>query len=150
MFDDGGFRVVRSLTDEHVLAAYVDGSDLDDVAATLRVAFLRFAGSGVWPTPQVLVVDQRQPPDPAESEFLPQWDLGLNLGLDHWPRSAGWFAGVEALVALLRQLAADTEREFVLFLCLRSESWRQEHLTFVGPNPVDLPWLREAIVRRTR
>ena len=140
---------MESLTDEHVLAAYVDGSDLDDVAPALRAAFARFAGSGVWPSPQVLVVDQRQPPDPAEPESLPQWDMGLNLGLDHLPQSPGWFAGVEALVGVLRSLAAETGREFVLFLCFRSEPWRQEHLAFVGPGPVDLPWLRAAIERLT-
>jgi hypothetical protein len=140
---------VQSLTDEHVLAAYADGSDLDDVAPALRAAFERFAGSGAWPSPQVLAVDQRQPPDPAEPEFLPQWDLGLNLGLDHRPRFPAWFAVVEALVGVLRQLAADTGREFVLFLCFQSEGWRQEHLAFVGPGPVDLPWLREAIERLT-
>jgi hypothetical protein len=141
--------VAESLTDEHVLAAYVDGSDLDDVAPTLRAAFERFAGSGAWPSPQVLVVDQRQPPDSAGPEFLPQWDLGLNLGLDHRPQSPGSFAGVESLVGLLRQLAAETGREFVLSVCFRSEPWRQEHLTFVGPGPVDLPWLRAAIERLT-
>jgi hypothetical protein len=133
-----------------VLAAYADGSDLDDVAPTLRAAFERFAGSGAWSSPQVLVVDQRQPPDPAEPEFLPHSDLGLNLGLDHLPTTVGWFAGVEALVGALRQLAADTGREFVLFLCSRSEPWRQEHLVFVGSGTVDLPWLREAFRRRTR
>lgn len=140
---------MESLTDEHVLAAYADGSDLDDVAVTLRAAFARFAGSGAWPSPQVLVVDQRSPPDPAEPEFLPQWDLGLNLGLDHQRRSPGWFAGVESLVETLRQLASETGREFALFLCFRSEGWRQEHLAFVGPGPVDLPWLRAAVERRT-
>jgi hypothetical protein len=137
------------LTDEHVLAAYTDGSDLDTVAPALRAAFDRFAASGSWPSDQVLVVDQRQPRDSAEPEFLPQWDLGLNLGLDHRPRSPDWFAGVEAVVGLLRQLAADTGREFVLLLCFRSEPWRQEHLVFVGPGPVDLPWLRVAIDRLT-
>ena len=140
---------VESLTDEHVLAAYADGSDLDAVAATLRAAFAWFADSGAWPSPQVLVVDQRQPPDRAVPEFLPQWDLGLNLGLDPRLGSAVWHAGVEALVGLLRQLAADTGREFVLFLCFRSEPWRQEHLAFVGPGPVDLPWLGGAIQRLT-
>jgi hypothetical protein len=140
---------VQSLTDEHVLAAYADGFDLGDVAPVLRAAFERFAGSGAWPSPQVLVVDQRQPPDPAEPDFLPPWDLGLILGLDHRPRSSGWLAGVESLAGLLRQLAADTGREFVLFVCFRSEPWRQEHLAFVGPGPVDLPWLRAAIERLT-
>jgi hypothetical protein len=57
---------------------------------------------------------------------------------------------VESVVGLLRQLAAETGREFVLFLCFRSEPWRQEHLAFVGPGPVDLSWLRGAIERLIR
>jgi hypothetical protein len=131
-----------ALTDEYVLAAYVDGSDLDDVAPVLRAAFTRFAASGSWTSPQVLVVDQRQSPDLAEPRFLPQWDLGLNLGLDHHSRSSAWFAGIDALVTLLRSLADETGREFVLFLCFRSVAWRQEHLTFVDSRPVDLVRLR--------
>jgi hypothetical protein len=139
-----------TLTDEHVLAAYVDGSDLDSVAPALNAAFSRFAASGAWPSKQVLVVDQRQPPDAAEPGFLPDWDLGLNLGLDDLPRAGDWFAGVESLVRLLQQLAADTGREFVMFMCYLSQPWRQEHLTFVGSEPVDLAWLRGAIERLLR
>jgi hypothetical protein len=148
-FGGGGLRGVESLTDEHVLVAYADGADLDDVAPTLRATFARFAGSGAWPSGELQLVDLRQPIDPAEPEFLPKWDLGLNLGLDHRPGSPNWFAAVESLVAVLRQLAADTGREFVLFVCFRSEPWRQEHLAFVGPGLVDLAWLREAINRLT-
>jgi hypothetical protein len=139
-----------ALIDEHVLAAYVDGSDLDAVAPALRAAFGQFADSGSWPSEQVLVVDQRQPADPEEPDFLPQWDLGLNLELDQARSAPNWFAGVEALVALLRQLAAETGREFVMFLCFRSQPWRQEYLTFVGPGPVDLAWLCGTIERLTR
>jgi hypothetical protein len=138
---------MNSLTDEYVLAAYVDGFDLDDVAPALRTAFEEFAEAGAWPSNQVQVVDRREPADPTHPDFLPQWDLGLNLGLDHQSRSPNWFAGAESLVTLLRKLAASTGREFVLLLCFRSEPWRQEHLTFVGPGPVDMPWLRDAIGR---
>lgn len=146
----GGLYRVGSLTDECVLVAYADGSDLDAIAPALRAAFARFADSGLWPSDRVLVVDQRQPPEPGEPKFLPQWDLGLNLGLDHLPRSLEGFVGVEALVGLLRQLAADTGREFVLFLCFQSAEWRQEHLAFVGPGPVDMTRLRAAVERLTR
>ncbi|MBO0697611.1 MAG: hypothetical protein J2P46_04395 [Zavarzinella sp.] len=138
---------MKSLTDEYVLAAYVDGSDLDDVAQTLRAAFKEFADAETWPADQVLVVDRREPADPTTPDFLPQWDLGLNLGLDHQSRSPDWFTGVDSLVNLLRNLAASSGREFVLFLCFRSQPWRQEHLTFVGAGPVNLPWLRRAIER---
>jgi hypothetical protein len=78
---------------------------------------------------------------------LPEWDLGLNLGLDHRVGLPSWFAGVEAVVGFLRRLAAETGRQFVLFLCFRSEPWRQEHLDFIGPGPLDLRWLQDAIER---
>jgi hypothetical protein len=135
------------LTDEVVLAAYANGSDLDSVAPALRLGFARFASSGSWPSDQVLVVDQRQEPDPSEPDFLPQWDLGLNLGMDHLPRCQNWFAAVEALVAMLRQLHEETGRDSELFLCFRSKPWYQEHLLFVSSDEVDLPWLRAAIER---
>jgi len=95
------------------------------------------------------VVDQRHPPDPTRPDFLPQWDLGLNLGLDHLPQTQRWFDGVESPVGLLRQLAAQTGHEVALFLCFRSEPWRQEELVSVGAGPVDLAWLRGAIERLT-
>ena len=136
-----------SLTDEHVLAAYVDGSDLDAVAPVLRAAFTRYASSSSWLLGPVVVVDQRRPPDPAFPDALPDWDLGVNLGLDKLPQTPGWFVGVESLVGLLRQLAQETGRDFVLFMCFQSQLWRQEHLTFVGADAVDLPWLRGAIER---
>ncbi|HVT29210.1 MAG TPA: hypothetical protein VHE81_14435 [Lacipirellulaceae bacterium] len=138
-----------SLTDEHVLAAYVDGSDLETVAPTLRAAFDRFAVSGTWTSGQVLIVDQQQPPDAEELDFLPQWDLGLNLGLDHLTRSTDWFPAIESLVALLQNLSGETGREFALFLCFRSAPWRQEHLAFIGSGPFDPSWLCEAIQRLT-
>jgi hypothetical protein len=137
------------VTDEIVLAAYANGFDLDSVAPALRLAFAKFASSGSWPSNQVFVVDQRQEPDPSEPDFLPEWDLGLNLGMDHLPRCPNWFAGVEALVAMLRQSHEETGRDFELFLCFRSKLWYQEHLLFVGSAEVDLAWLRAAIERLT-
>lgn len=135
------------LTDEHVLAAYAEGNDLEAFAPTLREAFAQFAASRRWPTDQVLVVDSRKEPDPNEPEFLPDWDLGLNLGLDHISHDSEWFAGVEAVVTRLRKLSADTDCDFVLFLCFRSQMWRQEHLVYVSSGPVDLEWLRGALER---
>jgi len=56
-----------------------------------------------------------------------------------------WFAGVESLVKRLQDLNTETGREFVLLLCFASKPELQEHLTFVGSDQVDLPWLRQAI-----
>ena len=135
------------MTDENVLAAYADGSDLDAVAARLRAAFIQFVDSGLWQSDQACFVDLRQSLDATAPEFLPQWDLGLNLGLDHLSRSPDWLRGLKSLVGLLQQLHAELDREFVIFLCFRSEPWRQEHLAFVGSGEVDLTYLCEAIER---
>jgi hypothetical protein len=138
-----------SLTDEHVLAAYVEGNDLHAVASTLREGFRQFIEFGRWPTDQVLAVDRQHSPDPDAPGCLPQWDLGLNLGLDHLNRSPDWFSSVEALVEHLERLHAETGEEFVLFLCFQSRPWLQEHLTFIGGGAVKLPRLKGAIERLT-
>ena len=133
--------------DEHVLAAYVDGFDLESVASAIRRTLERFAVSNSWPSSAVRLVDQRSPFDPAEPDFLPQWDLGINLGLDHIPRTPDWFAGVASLIGMMQQLASETGREFVLFLCFTNQPWRQEHLLLLDAAPVDHEWLRKAILR---
>lgn len=137
------------LTDEFVLAAYVDGSDLESVAAALKKGFSCFLESGAWQSDSVLLVDQKQPDEEAESGFLPQWDLGVNLGLDHMRNAPRWFDGVEALVTMLHGLSAETGRTFVMFLCFQSEPWRQEHLAFIGSDADDTSYLREFIARLT-
>jgi hypothetical protein len=137
------------LADELVLAAYAVGNDLEGVAHLLREQFKQYVAEPHWPSGATVFVDQVHDPDPAFPDWPADWDLGVNVGLDHLPRSPDWFAGVESLVGMLRRLAADTGREFVLFLCFRSEPWRQEDLVSVGPGPVDLAWLKEAIERRT-
>jgi len=50
------------------------------------------------------------------------------------------------MVECLARLHAETERDFELFIAYRSRPWLQEHLTFIDGKPVDLAWLKEAIL----
>lgn len=137
------------LPDEHVLAAYVVGNDLADVAPVLRERFQQYVSEGHWLPEAIVFVDQVHDPDPTFPDWPPDWDLGVNLGLDHLPRTPSWFVGVESLVGMLRRLAAETGREFILFMCFGSEPWRQIDLLSVGRGPVDVEWLKELIEHHT-
>lgn len=81
---------------------------------------------------------------------MPDWDMGLNLGLDHVRESPNWFSGVESLVGLLEHLNSEMSLSFELFVCYRSPAWLQEHLAFVSAKPTNLNWLKNAIERLTR
>jgi hypothetical protein len=137
------------LADEHVLVAYVDGNDFHEVAPILRSHFQDFIAKRQWCTDQVTFVDQVHDPDPAFPDWLPDWDLGINLGLDHVPQMGEWFVDIETLVQFMEGLHAESGRDFVLFLAYRSRPWLQEHLYFINGEEVDLHWLREAIERIT-
>jgi hypothetical protein len=134
---------------EHELAAYVDGFNLEEAAPRLREGLAQFVASGCWSNPRALVVDRREPPETAEPGFFPQWDLGLNLGLDHIATTPNWSDGLQALVAALQALHRETGKEFVLFVCFRSNPERQEHVAFVDGRPVKLSSIKGMIERLT-
>src|SRR5262249_49830278 len=119
---------MHKLTDEYVLCAYVEGNDLQKVAPLLRAQIQTFIAARRWATDQALFVDQIHDPDPKFPEWLPDWDLGVNLRLDHIRQNDGWFDDIKALVEYLTSLRAESERDFVLFIAYRSRPWLQEHL----------------------
>jgi hypothetical protein len=117
------------------------------VAPRLRARIGDLIRAHRWATEQVLFVDRIHEPDPDSPDDLPDWNLGINPGLDHIPRCPEWFADIRALLEGLSELRAETGRDFVLFLAYRSRPELQEHLVFVNHKPVDLLWLRRAIER---
>lgn len=139
---------MATVTDENVLVAYVDGSDLRDVAPLLRDRFRQFITGRAWVTDQVLFVDQVHDPDPSYPDYLPDWDLGLNIGLDHVPVRPAWFADVRALVEFLTTLQVESGRHFMVCLASRSRHWFQEHLVVVDGDAIDFAWLQEMIQRQ--
>jgi hypothetical protein len=117
------------------------------VAPALRSRIREFISGREWATGHVLFVDQIHDLDPEFPDCLPDWDLGINLGLDHIRRCPGWFADIRALIEHLSGLRAETGRIFVLFLAYRSRPWLQEHLVSVDNETVDFRRLQEAIER---
>jgi hypothetical protein len=127
------------------LFAYVDGYDLDDVAADLERQFAAFVASRTWRSPDVWVVNQRDPAAPSDTKDLPQWDLGLNMDLpDPGAESPGWFADVEAVVQFLARLHAATGRNFVIGIQDNEADFNEDLFTVDSPTP-DLARLRALI-----
>ena len=78
----------------HTLFAYVDGSDLDDIADALEARLQAFVEARGWVAGEAWVVNQQLEADASctEPEDIPCWDLGLNLHLpDPGMEPAGWF-----------------------------------------------------------
>lgn len=132
---------------ESVLVACVDGNDLDNVAPLLRERFQRFITNRKWEAANVDFVEQKHAPDPNFPDYLPDWDLGLRVGLAHVTDCPTWFTDVEAVVGFLADLHSETGRDFLLYLSPHTQRWLQEHLVFVDGKVVDLPLLREMITR---
>jgi hypothetical protein len=134
------------LSDENVLAAYAIGNDLQDVAPLLRQRLQQFVAENRWPS-KAFFVDQLRAPDPTFPDWPPDWDMGLNLGLDEVGDSTRRSAAVKHLVEFLAKLHDESGREFALFMCFRSKPWLQEELLTVGAEPMDVAWLNGAIER---
>ena len=132
---------------KHILYAYVDGADLDDVAATLEERLNAFVASRQWIAGAVSVVNQRQDDESsAEAGDLPLWDSGLNLELpDQGAEPPGWFTDVKAIVEFLPILHRECGgREFVVGIG-DTETGIAEDLYFVSTDPPDLKELRDII-----
>jgi hypothetical protein len=102
----------------HTLFAYVDGSDLDDIANAMQGRLRAFVEGRRWvANNEVWVVNQRLEYDASCSkpEDIPSWDLGLNLLLpDPGVEPAGWFADVEAIARFLGTLHEEFGRDFLI------------------------------------
>lgn len=142
---------MTTVTDDHVLVAYVDGSNLHDVAPLLRSRLQGFIQEHSWCTNHVCFVDQVHERDSSIGpDDFPAWDLGINLGLDHIKNQKDWFVDVEALGKLLKELHNESGRDFVLFLVYRSKPWLQEHLCFVDGKPIAWASVRKMIENLTK
>jgi hypothetical protein len=100
----------------HILYAYVDGSDLDEIADILDARFEEFIENRHWTAGAASVVNQGREPDPTmQPGDLPDWDLGLNLELpDPGNEPPGWFADVESIARFLGTLHREYHRDFVI------------------------------------
>lgn len=126
-----------------ILYAYVNGADLDDVAATLEERFARFVATRQWICSSASVVNQRRGEEtctqPGDSSL---WDLGVNLPLpDAGAEPPDWFADVEAIARHLGRLHRETGREFVIGIA-EAETGITEDLFYVSSDTPDLERLR--------
>jgi hypothetical protein len=98
------------------LYAYVDGSDLDEVAGEIEIALEALVVSAPWAFVRPRIVNQKHERDDSyRPEDLTDWDLGLNLDLpDPGAEPAGWLQDVEQVARVVSQVVARTGREFVI------------------------------------
>ena len=129
-----------------VLYAYVDGSDLHDIASDLAAEFEDFVVGRMWVCDDPHVVDQKCLHDPAmKSGDLPDWDLGLNLDLpDSGHEKPGWFADVIAIAEFLAKLTTKYDREFAIGIA-DTQTGVSEDLHYIESDEPGLEHLRAII-----
>jgi hypothetical protein len=131
----------------HTLFAYVDGSDLDDIADALQARLRAFVEGRRWVAGEAWVVNQRREYDTSctKPEDISSWDLGLNLLLsDPGMEPAGWFADVEAIARFLGTLHEEFGRDFVIGIA-DNETRVGEDLYSIDVSSPDLAKLAEII-----
>ena len=130
----------------HTLYAYVDGSDLHDLAAELESKFACFVNETNWHWGQPWVVNQKREDDPTLGiGDLPDWELGLNMDLpDPDKEPPGWFLDVEQIAAFLGMLHSETGRDFIIGIG-DNERGISEDLFSVDRRDPDLGLLRRII-----
>ena len=106
---------------------YVDGSDLDECAASLTHAFSKFVASSNLGIATLVSTQHPRTPD-LQPEDVPQWDLGINFSIPMLSE-----AGATSLVAFLIELSQQTGREFVIGLW-HHDSHISNDLMFIGAN----------------
>jgi len=131
---------------QRTLYAYVDGSDLDEIADELQLRLRHFVQSREWRHGPPTVINQRRVDDPTLGpDDLPDWELGLNYDLpDPTPETLRWFSDIEAISRFLVDLHGITGRDFVIGMGDRSLGIAEDLYTIDG-RPLDLELLRRLI-----
>jgi len=129
-----------------ILYAYVDGSDLSEVADILDARFEEFVTGRHWIAGRASVVNQRQPDEfTTEAGDLPDWDLGINLELpEPCGEPSAWFENVEAIARFLGTLHGECGRDFVIGIVDR-QTFVSQDLFYVSTDSPDLLGLRAII-----
>ena len=127
------------------LYAYVDGADLEVVAAMLEARFTEFVASRQWVASGASVVNQRHGDETCtQPGDLALWDLGITLQLpDPGAEPPGWFADIgpsrsslahfTVSVVVITSLALPTARPASPMTCSPS---RQIRPTWAGCEPL--------------
>jgi hypothetical protein len=130
----------------HTLFAYVDGSDLEFVAADIESALERFLEAHSWRYAKPQLVNQRHQNDGSlRAGDLPDWDLGLNIDLpDAASEPPRWFSEIERVVAFLASLRSTCGRDFIVGIG-DSDRGISEDLFSIDSASPDIAKLRRAI-----
>jgi hypothetical protein len=134
-----------SVASKQSLYAYVDGSDLVDLADDMTNDLQAFVASRSWRT-QPTVVNQRRIDDARlEPGDLPPWELGLNLDLPApGAEPSEWFDDVASIARYLGELHDKYGRDFVLGIHF-ADTNATEDVFFVESADVDTEELRRAL-----
>src|SRR5262245_39718170 len=130
----------------HTLYAYVEGSDLDEVADAIETALEALVASSKWVFESPRIVNKKHERDDSYGpDDLTDWDLGLNLDLpDTGAEPVGWFQDVEQVARVVGQVVARTGREFVIGIGDNSTGI-SEDLFWVENGEPDLAQLRAIV-----
>ena len=130
----------------HTLYAYVDGADLEDIAAMLEARFTEFVANRQWVASGASVINQRHDQDTCtQPGDLPLWDLGVALQLpDPGTESSHWFTDIEAVAQFLGTLHRESGRDFIIGIA-DTESGITDDLFTVSTDSPDLGRLRAVI-----
>ena len=129
----------------HTLYAYVDGTDLDDVAVAIERELVALADSSGWVASRPIVVNQKSMHAGSRPDDLPDWDLGVNLTLPEPEfEPTDWFADIERVVARLAQLHSKFGRDFVIGIADNASGVADE-LFHIESETTDLGKLRMLI-----
>lgn len=130
---------------QHVLYAYVDGSDLDDIVADLEEELLALTAASGWFFSRPIVVNQKSGESGSRPGDLPSWDLGINLALpDREQYHNDWFADVERLVACLTSLRSQFGRDSIMGIADKTTG-TAEDLFYVESETPDVGRLRSLL-----
>lgn len=127
----------NNLMGRHVLFAYVDGSDLDEVAHSIETEFSGFIRESRWKFAAPYVVNQQYPKGPTHSaEDLPDWDLGLNVSVpDPGIELVDWMDDILQIAHFLERLQESTHRDFVIGICDLTSGVAEDLFYVESPSP---------------
>ena len=128
----------------YVLFIYVDGYDLDDVAAAMESEISAFIEKRRWTYPRVWLVSQRELAAPRSGDFA-RWDLGVNVELpDEKSEVTHGFSDIEALAEFFRILSERVGRDFIVGVS-DTQSSDQWEFAFIDSSPVNFERIRHGM-----
>ncbi|MDH4446548.1 MAG: hypothetical protein QE488_02835 [Acidovorax sp.] len=130
---------------KHTLYAYVEDSDLEEIAAAVMAGLVDFVDKTQWMGAAPVVVNQRHSAEGLREGDLPLWDLGLNVALPEVGHECdGWFGDVEIIALFLARLREQFHRDFVLGVAI-GNTGIAEDLFYVDSGEPNLEELRQII-----